>query len=99
MVKPISPTDIPGAKLAVYPEKVFEVWNNLIIEWYSEGTAIILLSEARNRLLKELQAAGIEFKKAYLDIEDVYRAQGWKVKYEEPAFNEDFKAHYTFTIR
>jgi hypothetical protein len=37
------------------------------------------------------------FSKHYLDFEDVYRKQGWKVYFDRPGFNESYTATFTFS--
>ena len=37
------------------------------------------------------------FKKHYLDIEPIYRAAGWIVKYDKPAYCESYDANFTFS--
>ena len=32
----------------------------------------------------------------WLDVEEFYRKAGWKVSYTKPAYNEDYKAFFTF---
>lgn len=34
----------------------------------------------------------------WVNIEDVYRKQGWNVEFDKPGYNEDYDATYTFTI-
>jgi hypothetical protein len=36
------------------------------------------------------------FSKGYLNFEELYEAQGWKVVYDKPAYNESYKANFTF---
>jgi hypothetical protein len=39
------------------------------------------------------------FDNQWLDIEDIYREAGWKVSYDKPAYNETYKAYFTFSRR
>lgn len=36
------------------------------------------------------------FDRHYLDIEEIYSASGWVVKYDKPAYNEDYPATFEF---
>ena len=36
------------------------------------------------------------FKKHYLDIENLYRNNGWEVEYKKPMSDEYFKAYFVF---
>lgn len=98
-VKPISPNDIAEAKKTlVFPPKVIETWNFLIAKNWTEGRSIVYQNEAIELLMKNL---GIEerndiFHKKYLEIEDVYRAEGWTVVYDKPAYYETYEPSFTF---
>jgi len=39
------------------------------------------------------------FDKGWLNIEPMYRAAGWKVVYDKPAYNESYEPTFTFTKR
>lgn len=40
------------------------------------------------------------FDNHWLDIEDIYREQGWKVKYDKPGYNEEsFKPYFEFSVK
>lgn len=36
------------------------------------------------------------FDRGYLNVEEVYREQGWKVSYDKPAYYEDYDAYFEF---
>jgi len=100
MVKPISPEDIPVQKAIDIPDEVLETWNSMIARAYSGGSARITLKEASAELQSLLGKSHSEIRKAgYLDIEEIYRAEGWKVVYDSPGFNESYEAYYVFSKR
>ena len=37
------------------------------------------------------------FDNKFLDVEDIYRKQGWVVAYDKPAYNETYDAIFEFT--
>jgi hypothetical protein len=39
------------------------------------------------------------FDKHWLDVEDIYRRVGWKVRFDQPGYNEDYKAYFVFTVK
>lgn len=39
---------------------------------------------------------GDVFAQHWLDIEDVYRAEGWIVDYDKPAYNQSYRAYFVF---
>lgn len=96
-VKPISPDEVLGQKKASIPDVVFEVFNELIAEDYSNGYSSFRQDEVVKRLVKKgLKRAEI-FDKGWLDIEGIYRDAGWKVEYDSPGYNEDYPAIFNFS--
>jgi hypothetical protein len=39
----------------------------------------------------------VVFDKGWLDVESIFRAEGWKVKYDKPAYCETYKAFFVFS--
>lgn len=100
MVKAISPDEIPVQKVLDMPDEVIECWNSMIARAYSGGSARITLKEASAELQNLFGKTHSEIRKlGYLDIEDVYRAEGWKVLYDSPGYNETYEAFYVFSKR
>lgn len=100
MIKPISPDDIAAQKANDLPDAVIGCWNSMIARKYSGGTARILLSEASRELQLTVNKTHNEIRElGYLDIEDLYRAQGWRVNYDQPGYNESYPAYYEFSKR
>ncbi len=93
---PISPSDIPAAKAEHIPEDVFEIVNGLLAANFTAGRALFYQDD----ILAALEAKGHDrqdvFDKGYLNFEEAYRAQGWKVEYDKPAYNESYRAHFIF---
>lgn len=100
MVKPISPEDIPYQKAIDLPDEVLECWNSMIARCYSSGSSRITLKEASAELQALFGKTHQEIRKlGYLDIEPIYRAEGWKVEYDQPGFNESYEAYFVFSKR
>ena len=36
------------------------------------------------------------FSEGYLNVEEVYREQGWVVSYDKPGYNESYDANFKF---
>ena len=69
-------------------------------ENYQEDETIIEQEDVIRKILEystddELTRDTI-FKKHYLDIENLYRNNGWEVDYRKPAFDERFDPHFIF---
>lgn len=108
MSKPLSPNDFKKAKAErEFPPYVIEAFNNIITRNIGEsGLAEVIQDD----VILEIQNCayhkhGVEltrhqiFDQHLLDVEEVYRAQGWKVEYDKPAYNESYSAYFTFQAR
>ena len=99
MVKPLAPADVVSARAVLFPDFVLKTWNTAIAKnWTGIQSRI-----EQDDMVYELIAAspshidrGDVFNNHWLDIEDVYRAEGWVVEYVKPAYNDSYYAHYIF---
>ena len=98
-VKPISPQDVVELKKSVIlPPKVIEVWNRVIAKNYSGKRSHFTQTEIVSDIAKALEVNGKTiYDNKWLDVEEVYRAEGWKVEYAKPGYNESYEATFTFT--
>jgi hypothetical protein len=97
-MKPVSPEEL--RKSATGHPTVIQAINELLTESGQTNDITLLQKDILARIVKldkKLTSKHV-FDKHLLDIEDVYRAQGWKVEYDKPGWNE---THYepTFTFR
>lgn len=98
MVKPISPQEVAAAKAASFPDAVFEAFNAQIAANFVGNKAkvpqeaiVVLIAEALDIPRQEV------FDKGYLNVEEAYKAEGWKVVYDKPAYNESYGAFFEFS--
>lgn len=96
MVEAISPKQIGVAKAKLFPDAVFEAFNELIAENYTNGRAVVNQDAVVARIKQKLSDSVVAFKHDYLNVEEVYREKGWKVSYDKPAYNENYDATFTF---
>jgi len=96
-VKPITPDEI---NLPLIPSEVIDVFNRLICRNYRtfRKEAVIKQIEVLNeiKLALGIEKTDIIFDNEWLDVEDIFSEVGWIVKYEKPAYNEDFDAYFVF---
>ena len=96
-VKPIKPSEVTNSKAQTIPDIVFTVFNELIAKYWNGRSSRFgqdeVLSEITNR--SKFTSRDI-FDNNYLDVEDIYREQGWKVVYDKPAYCESYPATFTF---
>ena len=105
-VKPIKPDEV----FQDIPDWVIEGTNRCIKKYWVEKHKESLFTQ--DQLIDEIENVYEKdpdvifdyndwrnklFDKHYLDIEPLYREAGWKVKYDKPAYNEDYKATFTFS--
>lgn len=100
MAKVYSPEDVLKKRNEMIPDFVITAFNDLLTENYQEDETIIKQEDAIRKILEystdyELTREAI-FKKHYLDIENLYRNNGWEVDYEKPAFDERFEPYFIF---
>jgi len=95
---PITPEQAQAAdRSKPIPEDVFEVFNELIVDDLSaDGRARVYRDDAVERLAAKGYRASDLFIEGWLDVEPHYRAAGWNVTYDQPAYNESYAAYYDF---
>lgn len=99
MVKPLAPADVVNAQVAGFPDFVIQTWNAAIAKNWDGTQSRILHDDIIYELIAlspTLINRGDVFARHWLDIEDVYRAEGWVVEYNNPAYNEDYPSYVVF---
>ena len=98
-IKPISPADIAKKKIEVIPPLVIEVFNELLAKKFTAGSAKILQDDVIAAIISRKSITRAEiFEQGWLNVEEIYRAQGWRVEYDKPGYNESYKAYFTFEV-
>lgn len=98
-VKPIKASEIDNKKGEAIPDSVFEVFNELITKNYSGGSATVYQKDVVRMLVKKGLTGSEIYDNHWLDVEDIYRKAGWKVKYDKPAYCETYDAYFVFSRR
>lgn len=97
-VKPISPDEVVTQKRADIPDAVIECWNRAIAEnWTGHGFITIF----QNDIVRDIVAATSSHSSevignGWLDIEPIYRDNGWVVNYNKPAYDESYEPFFQF---
>ena len=105
MIKPIKPSEVKQE----IPDWVIQGANECITENYREidGESHFTQDELIEHVLKHVPCEhddtlmGVRaklFKNNWLDIEPIYRKEGWIVEYDRPAYNESYPANFTFKV-
>lgn len=97
MVEPIRPSDV---KLII-PDFIIEAVNKLIQDKWTGDEAIVKQDEILKLVCSsdpddDKPSRKTVFDKHWLDIEDTYRAAGWSVYYDQPAYNESYEPYFVF---
>jgi hypothetical protein len=95
MVKPIGPNEAIKAK--TIPDEVISSFNEMIISRMTGNTATFRQAEVVSLIISKGISKEDISEKNLLDVEDVYQSVGWTVKYDKPAYNENYPATFTFT--
>ena len=104
MIQPIKPSEV--VKEVNIPDFIIEAVNKLIKEkWdgseakiYQDDILEIVAVYQKDPDANDGRPTREEvFKNHWLDFEDLYRKQGWKVVYDKPAYCETYKAYFVFS--
>ena len=98
-VKPISPSDVVIQKVKDLPDEVIECWNKIIAKkWNGHSSVIIQQAEIVAELTNVMNVGRFQvFENGWLNIESLYRENGWKVEYDSPGYNETYPASFKFS--
>jgi hypothetical protein len=102
MVKPIKPSvaakKAQKAKESNIPPEVIKIFNKLIVKNLNGNRAIIEQEEAILTISSEMNVPRQTiFDLNYLNVESIFRKEGWRVEYDKPGFNEFYEPTFTFS--
>lgn len=101
MIAAIKPSEIAEAKAKTFPNFVMKTWNEMIAKKMGATSAHITQDEIVKALIEaspEMIDRSTVFDNMWLDVEDIYRAAGWKVDYDKPGYNESYGAYFKFSV-
>ena len=81
-IQPINPNEIISEKVKIIPDQVIRVFNELIARNWNKDKSIVFTNEAVE-FIKFLTGASKDtiIKNHWLDVEPLYRENGFDVKY------------------
>lgn len=101
--RPLSPSEIKKTHKESIPNYVWDAFNELLSERTGASNyCYIKQDEAINRIMSKAPEGVTRqmlFDKGWLDIEDGYRQQGWKVEYDKPGYCETYDANWKFSSK
>ena len=98
MTKPISPDELGAYQQKTFPPGVFEAFNELIASKWTGCSATVKQDDVISLITAKTGGYSRShiFSQGWLNVEEAYRAQGWDVEYDKPAYNESYDASFTF---
>ena len=102
-VKPVSPNEVVQGG---FPDFVLESFNLLIAQNFCGSSAKVEQEQVIDRILALANwGSGFNvnrkeiFDNGWLNIEEIYRKEGWQVEYFKPCYRggDNFKAYFKFT--
>jgi hypothetical protein len=99
-IKPLAPDEVQGKKNETIPDGVIEAVNEAIVASWNGTSASFTQDEIIDRIRAKIDVSRADiFSRNWLDFEDIFRAAGWAVDYDKPAYNETYAANFTFKKR
>jgi hypothetical protein len=99
--KPIKPTDISPELENIIPDVVIQAVNALLKDKYTGGLGSFTIKQdeiiSKIRGLDGSLTRNEIFEKKMLNFEPLYRKNGWSVKYDKPAWDENYEPYFEFT--
>lgn len=96
-MKPMSPKEVRQNTVDIIPPFVFDVVNNLLCSDLNSKKYI----KQKNIIAKIKKHPDYDtdlgFEISWLNFEEAYRENGWKVKYDKPHYTENYDACFIFT--
>ena len=97
-MKPLKPSEVVEKKLEKLPDEVIDAFNEMIALHWNGSYSKFKQEDVVNLILKKMDMErGDIFDSHYLDVEDIYRSEGWNVEYDKPAYYETYSATFEFS--
>lgn len=96
MVKPITPDDAANLKVEIFPDIVIETWNNIIAKNWDGLESRVLTKDIKSKLTVACEVSSIPYEKQFLDIEPIYRKNGWTVIFDKSDYIGSYESFFVF---
>jgi len=99
MTGPMAPSELGAWQTQEFPEAVWTAFNTLIARRWNGSAATFRQDDVVKAIVEasDTLTSDVIRERGYLNVEEAYRAKGWRVTYDKPGFNESY--HPTFTFR
>jgi hypothetical protein len=98
-VRPITPAEVAACRIE--PEEVFAGFNAMIVKHWDGHSASFTQKAVTAAILKLLPGTTEQqlLDNHWLDVEPLYVKAGWRVKFDNPGYNESYEARFVFTSK
>ena len=98
-VKPLKPSDIVDNLDTIIPSVVIEAVNNLLKKKFRGSSAMIKQKEIVDEIIRldDSMTSQKIFDEKWMDFEEIFKRNGWSVKYDGPGYSESYDAYFVFT--
>lgn len=97
--KPIRPDEVVNLKKTTIPDEVIDAFNELIARNFDGNSSTFRLSTVIELIVSKGLISKEIHSNHWLDVEPVYREEGWLVEYDGPGYNESYPATFTFKVK
>lgn len=98
MTKPIKPSEVAGRRAETIPPEVIDAFNEAIVANWTGRSATVIQKEVAAMIASKLSCPlEMVYDKHYLDVESIFEAAGWTVKYDKPGYCETYDAYFEFS--
>ena len=99
-MKIIKPSEVVELKKNNIPQEVFDAFNELIAKNWDGHSATVLQKDVVDLIISKFTSPVNPYAEHWLDIEDIYRNEGWIVEYDKPGWNEDYSgSSFKFSVK
>lgn len=100
MLKPITPEKAREIRSGNFPDWIIEAVNKFIVKNMRGDLAFTIkqkdIMEEALRLAPDGTRSQTVYDNGWMDIEPLYRENGWTVSYSSPAMDESWDVYFTF---
>jgi len=94
--RPIAPREVEQFRRKYcIPPFVFDAFNEIIGEHFANNRSKFKVLDIQRRVKEKMEDPS-KFKFEWLQVQDSYRAVGWKVTLDQPAYDEDYPSTFLF---
>ncbi len=96
-MKPITPAEATQSRITSIPDYVIQAFNTMITKEIRGNRASVRQEDVMALIVQACGSRQMIFDNRWLDVEKLYEAAGWSVKYDKPGYNETYEARFIFT--